>query len=82
MANKFLISVSIGKASMKVRSSSFKRSNTMTVNSLITMDHELRDLSNRSFVFNELNHENVICVNFSPDGEEIVASGKSGEVKV
>ena len=53
-----------------------------SVNSLLTYDHDIRDLSNQSFVFNELNHEIVLCVAFDPDGEEIVAGGQTGTVKV
>lgn len=68
---------------MKVpRSNSFKRLQQQTVSSFITFDHDLRDTSNQSFVFNELSCEMVLCVAFSPDGEEIVASGKSGTIKV
>ena len=72
----------LGKTSMKVRTNSFKRLQQQTVSSLITFDHELRDLSNQSFVFNELSCETVLCVAFSPDGEEIIASGHSGTIKV
>jgi WD40 repeat protein len=52
------------------------------VHSLITTDHGLRDLSNQSFVFHDLHHEMVLCVTFSPDSEEVVAGGMSGNVKV
>lgn len=45
-------------------------------------DHEMRDLSNQSFVFNELHHETVNCVTFTANGEEVVAGGQSGKVKV
>lgn len=45
-------------------------------------DHEIRDLSNQSFVFNELHHELVNCVAFTPNGEEVIAGGQSGKVKV
>lgn len=59
-----------------------KQAFKQNVTSLITFDQELRDLSNKSFRFQELNHEMVLCVGFSPDGEEVVASGLSGSVKV
>ncbi len=36
----------------------------------------------QSFVFHELHNETVLCVAFSPDGEEVVAAGQSGLVKV
>lgn len=53
-----------------------------TVNSLLTKEHEMRDLSNQSFVFNELHNETVLTVEFDPTGEEVVAGGQSGLVKV
>ena len=36
----------------------------------------------QSFVFHDLHHEMVLCVAFSHDGEEVVAGGMSGHVKV
>ena len=42
----------------------------------------IRDLSNQSFVFNEIHHEVVLCVAFDPTGEEVVAGGQSGHVQV
>ncbi len=69
----------VERASLKHRGApQFRQS----VHSLITTDHGLRDLSNQSFVFHDLHHELVLCVAFSPDGEEVVASGMSGDVKV
>ena len=59
-----------------------KHNTKQTVSSLLTSDHEMRDLSNQSFVFNELHHEVVLCVTFTPNGEEVVAGGQSGHVKV
>ncbi|TRY73964.1 hypothetical protein TCAL_11343 [Tigriopus californicus] len=49
---------------------------------LITADHDLRDLSNQSFLFQELNHETVLFVDFNADGTEVIAGGLSGTVKV
>ena len=72
----------IGKGSVKGRSHYMKPYTRQSVNSLLTYDHDIRDLSNQSFVFNELNHEIVLCVAFDPDGEEIVAGGQTGTVKV
>jgi len=48
----------------------------------MTADHEVRDLSNQSFLFNEIHPEAVLNVDFSPDGDEIVACGQSGVVRV
>ena len=48
-----------------------KHNTKQTVSSLLTSDHEMRDLSNQSFVFNELHHEVVLCVTFTPNGEEV-----------
>jgi WD40 repeat protein len=48
----------------------------------MTADHEVRDLSNQSFLFNELHPEAVLNVDFSPDGDEVVACGQSGTVRV
>ena len=48
----------------------------------MTSDHEIRDLSNQSFVFNDVHHENVTCVSFGPFGEEVAAGGQSGEIKI
>ena len=54
-----------------------------TVNQLITTDHkDLKDLSNKSFSFNELHDEMILSVGFSPDGTEVVVAGQSGAVKV
>ena len=36
----------------------------------------------QSFIFHDLHHEMVLCVAFSHDGEEVVAGGMSGHVKV
>ena len=66
---------------MKVRTGSGKLTRA-TVNRMLTVDNELRDLSNMSFVFNELHHEFVNNVAFSPTGEEVAACGKSGSIKV
>ena len=66
---------------MKVRTGSGKLARA-TVNRMLTFDNELRDLSNISFVFNELHHDFVVNVAFSPDGEEVAACGKSGSIKV
>ncbi len=52
-----------------------------TVKSLLAKN-DLRDLSNQSFVFNELHHEPCLCVTFTPSGEELVVGGHSGKVKV
>lgn len=49
---------------------------------LITADHDLRDLSNQSFLFQELNHDTVLFVDFNADGTEVIASSLSGTVKV
>ncbi len=70
----------LGKPSVKGRSGSQRT--RQTVGSILTFGHELRDLSNMSYIFNELNHEQVMSVDFSPDGEEVVAGGQSGMVKV
>ena len=53
-----------------------------SVKSLLMSDHEIRDLSNQSFRFNDLYHEAVLCVAFSSNGEEVIAGGNSGNVKV
>ena len=53
-----------------------------TVNSLLTHDHDIRDLSQQSFVFNELYHEYILCVAFDPWGEEVAAGGQSGDIKI
>ena len=54
-----------------------------TVNQFITTDHhDLKDLSNKSFSFNELHDETILSVGFSPDGTEIVVAGQSGAVKI
>ena len=81
--SKITFSLSIlGKGSVRGRSHHMKPYTRQSVNSLLTYDHDIRDLSNQSFVFNELNHEIVLCVAFHPDGEEIVAGGQTGTVKV
>ena len=71
-----------GKGSVRGRSYHSKSRTKQTVNSLLTSDHEIRDLSNQSFVFNELHHENVLCVAFDPWGEEVAAGGVSGNIKI
>ena len=54
-----------------------------TVNQFITTDHhDLKDLSNKSFSFNELHDEMILSVGFSPDGTEVVVAGQSGAVKI
>ena len=71
-----------GKGSVKGRSHHLKVRTKQSVNSLLTSDHEIRDLSNQSFVFNDVHHENVQCVAFGPFGEEVAAGGQSGEIKI
>lgn len=70
------------KGSVKGRSHHLRPYTKQTVNHMLTFDHDLRDLSNQSFIFNELHHEMVLCVDFSSDSERVVASGTSGHVKV
>ena len=43
---------------------------------------DVRDLSHQSFNFYELHEEMVLCVDFSPSGDEVVAAGNSGHLKV
>ena len=60
-----------------------QKNHHQTVNQLITTDHkDLKDLSNKSFSFNELHDEMILSVGFSPDGTEVVVAGQSGAVKV
>jgi len=87
-----LFSHCIGKASVRGRggnglsSGSFRGTPAdrfrQTVASLMTADNEVRDLSNQSFLFNELHPEAVLHVDFSPEGDEVVACGVSGDVRV
>ena len=59
------------------------KSHLQTVNQFITTDHhDLKDLSNKSFSFNELHDEMILSVGFSPDGTEVVVAGQSGAVKI
>ena len=71
----FPILFQTGKGSVLGRSLHTKSRTKQNVNSLLTSDHELRDLSNQSFVFNELHQENVLCVAFDPFKEEVAAGG-------
>ena len=73
--NFFPILFHTGKGSVLGRSLHTKSRTKQNVNSLLTSDHELRDLSNQSFVFNELHQENVLCVAFDPFKEEVAAGG-------
>ena len=60
-----------------------KKDYHQTVHQIITTDHhDLKDLSNKSFSFNELHDEIILSVGFSPDGAEVVVSGQSGAVKI
>ena len=60
-----------------------RKEHHQTVNQIITTDHhDLKDLSNKSFCFNELHDEMILSVGFSPDGTEVVVSGQSGAVKI
>ena len=59
------------------------KTHLQTVNQFITTDHhDLKDLSNKSFLFNELHDEMILSVGFSPDGTEVVVAGQSGAVKI
>ena len=70
------------KGSVRGRSHHMKPRTKQSVKSLLMSDHEIRDLSNQSFRFNDLYHEAVLCVAFSSNGEEVIAGGHSGNVKV